>query len=396
MGLACRLSALGLLLSALLVCTRSQDQESVFAIAGEDFTFSPKVNGTISEITWMKNKNKAAEWEHDRSPMYYSSIAERGVLETSSGNLTIKKLNTDDAAEYEAQVLPVGDELLQYTKFVLEVLDPPSPSVLNCSVTNGQIRISCEIHFSKDVRYSWYRDDRKIIQANNPVLELKENADRPEKVLCVREVSKTKISDSISLSACFPERPESLSRGRDGLIAIFVLIIILLLFMGALFVLWKRGLLSNILDHIPTKDSAVYKSEEQHLTDDDRFLEESGQKKGYTPTDPEYENPDASGVAAHQSDEATKLVQKESVQAIFHCVNESQAEKEEKKNSEETLSTSRADNSSNQENLDYEYISKENQEPEEEKNSEETLSTSRADNSSNQEKTDLKLQSEAN
>nr|XP_008171799.1 lymphocyte function-associated antigen 3 isoform X2 [Chrysemys picta bellii] len=370
MGLACRLSALGLLLSALLVCTRSQDRESVFAIVGEDFTFSPKVNGTIREITWMKNKDKAAEWEQDaKSPVYYYSLAERGVLETSSGNLTIKKLNIGDAAEYEAQVLPVGVDQLQYTKFVLAVLDPPPPSVLNCSITNGQIRISCEIQFSKDVRYSWYRDDRKI-DANSPVLELKGNVNPSEKVLCVREVSKTKINNSISLSTCIPENPESLSRGRAGLIAFFVIIIILLLFMGALVVLWKRGLLSNILDQIPTKHSAVYKSEEQHLTDDDRFPEESGQK------------------------EEEKKNSKESL-SMNQADNSSNQEKtEEKKKSKETLSTNQDDNSSNQENPDYENISGGNQEPEEKKNSKESLSMSQADHSFNQEKTDLKLESE--
>nr|XP_008171826.1 lymphocyte function-associated antigen 3 isoform X3 [Chrysemys picta bellii] len=370
MGLACRLSALGLLLSALLVCTRSQDRESVFAIVGEDFTFSPKVNGTIREITWMKNKDKAAEWEQDaKSPVYYYSLAERGVLETSSGNLTIKKLNIGDAAEYEAQVLPVGVDQLQYTKFVLAVLDPPPPSVLNCSITNGQIRISCEIQFSKDVRYSWYRDDRKI-DANSPVLELKGNVNPSEKVLCVREVSKTKINNSISLSTCIPENPESLSRGRAGLIAFFVIIIILLLFMGALVVLWKRGLLSNILDQIPTKHSAVYKSEEQHLTDDDRFPEESGQKE-------DYEN-----ISGRNQEPEEKKNSKESL-SMNQADNSSNQEKtEEKKKSKETLSTNQDDNSSNQEN------------PEEKKNSKESLSMSQADHSFNQEKTDLKLESE--
>ncbi|XP_034644629.1 lymphocyte function-associated antigen 3 [Trachemys scripta elegans] len=277
MGLACRLSALGLLLSALLVCTCSQDHESVFAIVGEDFTFSPKVNGTIREITWMKNRDKAAEWEHDtKSPVYYYSLAERGVLETSSGNLTIKKLNIGDTAEYEAQVLPVGVDQLQYTKFVLAVLDPPPPSVLNCNITNGQIRISCEIQFSKDVRYSWYRDDRKI-DANSPVLELKGNVNPSEKVLCVREVSKTKINNSISLSTCIPESPESLSRGRAGLIAFFVIIIILLLFMGALVVLWKRGLLANIHRQISRKHAVNTKCIviEKNKGDISDFREES-------------------------------------------------------------------------------------------------------------------------
>ncbi|XP_030389790.1 lymphocyte function-associated antigen 3 isoform X4 [Gopherus evgoodei] len=371
MGLACRLSALGLLLGALLVCTQSQEQESVFAIVGEDFTFSPKVNGTIREITWMKRKNKVAEWERDGLPMYFS-LRERGELETSSGNFTIKKLNTDDAAEYEAQVLPILDDQLQYTKFVLEVLAPPPPSVLNCSVTDGQIRISCAIQFSKDVRYSWYRNDRKI-DGNGSVLELEENADPSGEVLCIREVSKTKINDSISLSACFRKSDESISRGRDGLIAI--VIFLLILFMGALLVRWKR---------------AVYKPEEQHLTDDNRFPEESDQKE-----DPECENSRDFEVAVHQSDEATKLVQIEGVPAIFHCVNESQTEKEEKKNSEETVSTSQADLSSNPENPDYENISKENQKPEE-KNSEETVSTSQADLSSNPENPDSENISDRN
>ncbi|XP_032655797.1 lymphocyte function-associated antigen 3 isoform X1 [Chelonoidis abingdonii] len=379
MGLACRLSALGLLvLRVLLVCTQSQDQESVFAIVGEDFTFSPKVNGTITEITWIKRKDKVAEWESGVvSPKYYFSFENRATLETSSGNFTIKKLSAGDAAEYEAQVLPDGDGPLQYTKFVLEVLAPPPPSVLNCSVTNGQIRISCAIQFSKDVRYSWYSNDRKI-DANSPVLELEENADPSGEVLCVREVSKTKINSSISLSVCIPESNKSISRGRDGLIAIFV--ILLLLFMVTLFVLWKRGLLSSILRRVPTKHSAVYKPEEQHLTDDNRFPEESGQKE-----DPEYENSRDFEVAADQSDEATKLVQIEGVPVILHCVNESQTEKDEKKNSEETVSTSQADLSCNPENPDCENISKENQEPEEKKNSEETVSTSQADLSCNPE-----------
>ncbi|XP_043394655.1 lymphocyte function-associated antigen 3 isoform X4 [Chelonia mydas] len=300
MGPAGRLSALGLLLlSALLVCTRSQDQESVFAIVGEEFTFSPKFKGAIREITWMKRKNKVAEWESGGLLTYFSSFEERGQLDTSSGNLTIKKLNLHDAAEYEAQVLTADDNQLQYTKFVFEVLDPPPPSVLNCSVTNGQIRILCAVHFSKDVRYSWYRDDIKIIHANNPVLELKENANPSEKVFCIKEVSKTKINDSISLSACFSESPNILSRGRDGLIAIFVVLLLLLLFMGALLFLWRK---------------AVYKTEEQHLTEDDRFPEESGQK-------------------------------------------------DEVKNSEETKSVSQHDLSSTQENADYENITKGNQEP---------------------------------
>ncbi|KAM9172051.1 lymphocyte function-associated antigen 3 [Pangshura tecta] len=253
MGLACRLSALGLLW-ALLVCTQSQDQESVFAIVGEDFTFSPKVNGIIREITWMKRKDKVAEWERDTVlPIYYSSLAERGKLETSSGNLTIKKLNVGDAAEYEAQVLPDGDVQLQYTKFILEVLDPPPPSVLNCSVTNDQIRISCAIQFSKDVRYSWYRGGRKIATNSLLVLKPEDNANPSEEVLCIGEVSKTKINNSISLSACFPKSDKSISRGRDGLIAFFVLL--LLLFVGVLFILWRRGLLSSILHRIPTKHS---------------------------------------------------------------------------------------------------------------------------------------------
>ncbi|XP_065428892.1 lymphocyte function-associated antigen 3 isoform X4 [Chrysemys picta bellii] len=323
MGLACRLSALGLLLSALLVCTCSQDHESVFAIVGEDFTFSPKVNGTIREITWMKNKDKAAEWEHDtKSPVYYYSLAERGVLETSSGNLTIKKLNIGDTAGYEAQVLPVGVDQLQYTKFLLAVLDPPPPSVLNCNITNGQIRISCEIQFSKAVRYSWYRDDRKI-DANSPVLELKGNVNPSEKVLCVREVSKTKINNSISLSTCIPESPESLSRGRAGLIAFFVIIIILLLFMGALVVLWKRGLLANIHRQISRKHA------------------------GYTPADPGCKNTVDFEVAGHQSDEEKSS--KETKSMNQSDLPSSQEKTEEEKKSKETESTSQADNSSNQE-----------------------------------------------
>ncbi|EMP33650.1 Lymphocyte function-associated antigen 3, partial [Chelonia mydas] len=188
------------------------DQESVFAIVGEEFTFSPKFKGAIREITWMKRKNKVAEWESGGLPTYFSSFEERGQLDTSSGNLTIKKLNLHDAAEYEAQVLTADDNQLQYTKFVFEVL----------ALREAQAELTGErqqsIHRggdTTDVRYSWYRDDIKIIHANNPVLELKENANPSEKVFCIKEVSKTKINDSISLSACFSENYENITKGNQ-------------------------------------------------------------------------------------------------------------------------------------------------------------------------------------
>ncbi|XP_043368397.1 lymphocyte function-associated antigen 3 isoform X1 [Dermochelys coriacea] len=390
MGLAGRLSSLGLrlLLSALLVCTRSQDQESVFAIVGEEFTFSPKFIGKIQEVTWMKGRNKVAEWDYsDGLPTYFSSLAGREQLDTS-GNLTIKKLNLDDTAEYEAQVLADDNDQLQFTKFVLEVLDPPPPSVLNCSVTNGLIRISCVIKFSKEVHYSWYRDDIKIMHANNSVLELKENVDPSEKVFCVREVSKTKINNSISLSACFWESPKSLSRGRNGLIAIFVIIIILLLFMGALFFLWKRGLLSNILYQIRTKHSVVDKTED--LTEDGRFLEESSQKEVNTKCIVTEKN-------------------KRDYSTIYYVTSEKNQLSYEEKNSKESKSVSQADLFSTQENADSENITKESQEPgsnsrlnhesgmeftkscifqDEEKNSKESKSVSQADLFSTQENAD--------
>ncbi|XP_038240359.1 lymphocyte function-associated antigen 3 isoform X3 [Dermochelys coriacea] len=361
MGLAGRLSSLGLrlLLSALLVCTRSQDQESVFAIVGEEFTFSPKFIGKIQEVTWMKGRNKVAEWDYsDGLPTYFSSLAGREQLDTS-GNLTIKKLNLDDTAEYEAQVLADDNDQLQFTKFVLEVLDPPPPSVLNCSVTNGLIRISCVIKFSKEVHYSWYRDDIKIMHANNSVLELKENVDPSEKVFCVREVSKTKINNSISLSACFWESPKSLSRGRNGLIAIFVIIIILLLFMGALFFLWKR---------------VVDKTED--LTEDGRFLEESSQKEDEEKNSKESKSVSQADLFSTQENADSENITKES------------QEPDEEKNSKESKSVSQADLFSTQENADSENITKESQEPDEEKNSKESKSVSQADLFSTQENAD--------
>ncbi|XP_067402118.1 lymphocyte function-associated antigen 3 isoform X2 [Emydura macquarii macquarii] len=351
MGLRRRLAPLLPLLGALLVCIRSQDQKSAFAIVGEDFTFSPKVNKTITEITWKKGKNKVAELEGGRLPEYFPPLDKgRGVLDGSSGNLTIRNVNVNDAAEYEAQVLAAGSNQLQITKFVLEVLDPPSLE-LNCSVTNDQISISCESHFSKKVTYSWNHAGKgEVIKADGSVVQFEKNADLPEQVVCTIEVSKTKISSSISLSACPQESSESLTRGRAGIIAFVVIVFLLLIMIALLCTAWKKGWFNNIHNWIPTNQSAAYKIEEP--PEDEAVQRKNGQKEDEGTNMEEKqplvaESPHSShqrhnDEESHKEDENTKSGPVETTKTVVaqshQSSNQSQADEESRKGDENTKS----------------------------------------------------------
>ncbi|XP_075761725.1 lymphocyte function-associated antigen 3 isoform X3 [Pelodiscus sinensis] len=339
MGLGCRLSAVGLLLSTLQVCIWSQ--ESVFAIVGEDVTLSPKLNGPIREIIWLKKKNKVAEWEGKGLPEYFSTLSTRGELETSSGNLTIKMLNTDDAAGYEVEfLLDDGTASFKRKQIVLEVLERPPPPVLNCSISNDRIKILCTKNFSKDVLYSWYLDGQIVNDVSSAVYESEKIPESSKTMECAISVSKTQIRSAISLSTCFQEPAVSPSRGRGALIAIFVVLVIV---GGVLLCWWKRDWLRGIFGRTPTMHSgegAKGNQPDQSRSEDDK--------------------------GSHKEDENRTLLP------------------EVEKNSQESKAVTTNDPPGNQENPDSENT----KDPEEEKNSQELKAVTTNDPPGNQENPD--------
>lgn len=95
--------------------------EDVFGILGESFTFPVKIDQNIVEIIWTKNKDKVAEWEGQTSPIYFTSLQNRSLLNKENGHLTIFNLEDNDAGTYVLDCLTFGVRNYVLT-FILAVL----------------------------------------------------------------------------------------------------------------------------------------------------------------------------------------------------------------------------------------------------------------------------------
>uniref|UniRef100_A0A8C0AY67 Immunoglobulin V-set domain-containing protein n=1 Tax=Buteo japonicus TaxID=224669 RepID=A0A8C0AY67_9AVES len=95
--------------------------EDVFGILGENFTFPVKIDQNIVEIIWTKNKDKVAEWEGQTSPIYFTSLQNRSLLNKENGHLTIFNLEDNDAGTYVLDCLTFGERNYVLT-FILAVL----------------------------------------------------------------------------------------------------------------------------------------------------------------------------------------------------------------------------------------------------------------------------------
>ncbi|NXA38204.1 LFA3 protein, partial [Eudromia elegans] len=177
--------------------------EEVFGILGENYTFPVKINETLVEIIWTKNKDKIAEWEEQSQPVYFPSLRNRGSLNNETGSLTIFNLEKNDTATYALEYLPF-DENNPVLTFILTVLDPPSEPTISCNVSDDHLVLTCAADFKGPLAYSWDFSSITDYKQWQNVVFLRKNVDPSEKVTCFVEVSQTAKRSEFSLAECFP------------------------------------------------------------------------------------------------------------------------------------------------------------------------------------------------
>ncbi|NXG68558.1 LFA3 protein, partial [Baryphthengus martii] len=180
--------------------------EEVFGILGENFTFPAKIEGKMVEIIWTKNKDKVVEWEGQNKPTYFTSLQNRGLLNTENGCLTIFNLEKNDTGTYVLEYMDAvkkSYDLHSYT-FILTVLDPPSKPEISCNISGDNLVLKCTADFQKPLNYNWNFSGIPVTRRNENFLSLKKNVDASEKVACVVKFSQTEKSSEISLTQCLP------------------------------------------------------------------------------------------------------------------------------------------------------------------------------------------------
>ncbi|NXO53484.1 LFA3 protein, partial [Aramus guarauna] len=176
--------------------------EEVFGIVGENFTFPVKTDKKIVEIIWTKNKDKVAEWERQAPPTYFTSLLNRGLLNTQNGSLTIFNLEDNDTGTYVLWYLDSVERNYDIT-FMLTVLRPYSEPQISCNSSGGNIVLKCAADFQKPLYYTW-KFDGQPLNTHSQEVSIPENRDIPHKVTCSIKFSQMEKSSEISLTQCFP------------------------------------------------------------------------------------------------------------------------------------------------------------------------------------------------
>ncbi|NXS59598.1 LFA3 protein, partial [Brachypteracias leptosomus] len=173
--------------------------EEVFGIFGENFTLAVKIDKKPEEIIWTKNKDKVAEWEGQNDPMYFTSLQNRGLLNTENGGLTVFNLEYDDTGTYVFEYLDSAKRSNNLT-FILTVLPPPSEPKISCNVSDDNYVLKCTALFQKPLDYAWKLSSPPTISHGQKIFIPKKNASG--RVMCFIKFSQTEKSSEISLTSC--------------------------------------------------------------------------------------------------------------------------------------------------------------------------------------------------
>ncbi|XP_054858734.1 lymphocyte function-associated antigen 3 isoform X2 [Eublepharis macularius] len=268
-------------LCALSVCLGCQPKPpfQIIGVDGKEATLEPKVNGSLTEISWKRGRDKVAEW--DQKLWFTPSLEGRVKLDPTSGRLTFVKLQLNDTGEYRAEVL-VGEEY-QCTFFSLRVLDRPKPPQLNCTATDGHIQVRCALDTRDAAQnitpsYKWkYQKSSKEIPENTSAILLEKDVDRSDIITCTIGIYSAKANGSISLKDCAPEGDAPQKRDRTMLLIPFVLIPA---GMVGIHCLWKCGVCLALFQSTDVTEGAEAIPENQRLQEErSRHLEEgSGER----------------------------------------------------------------------------------------------------------------------
>ncbi|XP_056320775.1 glutamic acid-rich protein-like [Danio aesculapii] len=125
-----------------------------YAEMGGLITFSPSIRGKPVEILWKHNGDKVVEYDNSEMEEY-GSFKDRVELDFETGQLTIKKLTSQDGGQYQSDITINGK--VQSSRHTLTVLDVlPDPRV-TCEVNEASNlqELLCSVDYKTPLLYKW-------------------------------------------------------------------------------------------------------------------------------------------------------------------------------------------------------------------------------------------------
>ncbi|XP_056320623.1 lymphocyte function-associated antigen 3 [Danio aesculapii] len=125
-----------------------------YAEMGGLITLSPSIRGKPVEILWKHNGDKVVEYDNSEMEEY-GSFKDRVELDFETGQLTIKKLASQDGGQYQSDITINGK--VQSSRHTLTVLDVlPDPRV-TCEVNEASNlqELLCSVDYKTPLLYKW-------------------------------------------------------------------------------------------------------------------------------------------------------------------------------------------------------------------------------------------------
>ncbi|XP_058643607.1 lymphocyte function-associated antigen 3 isoform X2 [Onychostoma macrolepis] len=146
--------------------------------SGNKITLTPSIRGNPEEILWTHNGNKVLEYDGSEVAKY-GSFKDRVDVDFETGQLTIRKLNSQDSGKYQSEIWI--NRKVQISRHTLTVLDAlPEPQV-TCELneTSNLKKLSCSVESQTRPSYEWSGPD---IKHSGPTLLVKEQEENRNSV----------------------------------------------------------------------------------------------------------------------------------------------------------------------------------------------------------------------
>ncbi|XP_016318399.1 myb-like protein X isoform X4 [Sinocyclocheilus anshuiensis] len=153
-------------------------QDLVFCVdygeSGNKIILTPSIRGKPEEILWTHNGNKVLEYDGSEVAKY-GSFKDRVDLDFETGQLTIRKLNSQDSGKYQSEIwINRNAQISSHNLTVLDAL--PEPQV-TCELdeTWNFKKLSCSVVSQTQPSYEWSGPNIKQLGPTLLVNEQEEN-----------------------------------------------------------------------------------------------------------------------------------------------------------------------------------------------------------------------------
>lgn len=164
-----RLFVLGLFVFLSLTQVTAKSDKPVYKAVGDKVVLRPgSAVNPITNITWRYGPDVAMQWDGNQT-YSYGHFQVRGVLNTSSGELTITGLTRNDSGSYTAEINNQVTKPIQ----LLVISRVPRPSVsMWCDPEMTYCVFTCEGNTSDadPITFEWEADDRMWFSNNKHII----------------------------------------------------------------------------------------------------------------------------------------------------------------------------------------------------------------------------------